>query len=822
MAQTKTISAYKVTAFDSKAAVEGGLCVMVPANYSIPASPNNTINTTGSGSTNFKGAGICRFVKPDKFLFTVDSVVYTFNSEGKAAALNSVGMKLLMGEVTETLASAGARVTRGSSNYAINSLSARDEFAIQALRGLLRTIEDPASLSDTEKRYYCDVAYQWAANMMQSAAYTRNDSLEGNNPSVPDTEGIVGALATVASAIGNISINSSSSSGNTDLTDVISALGELGFDSDASLNVGGDALNDISTALAPLPDVIELATGAEHTSYMNVYENNENRVLKNDTDDNDNVVPLKVDQIPWEYLGRFNLSTGSYGVIPEYHFTIPCLTHNQYVKVELYNSNDIKQDNNILCDYQRITEYCDENLDLVTEAEETGLHPSISLGAVGYISIADRPETNYIALTRAGSQHFESGDYLKIYVCGNVGSGVSSVTPGTGEVNIGSSGRGGSSSNPFYVSMPNYLPSDGTAERAKGLKNGDDEIVYINPPSYHDFNGDSGMYSWYTGTSGKDYYKAVLKWICTAWDRRSEYANRNVTFFMKCNPNALNFAILTIYNLSIVYDNSNQSTEPEKIGAVGLPQYSFGMAITLGNGLSFSLFGTTELNGETGNEAGFDYYFNNGYVWNAQTAGTAAATTDSTVIRNTGSATNLLKANGDTIALTNFIQGDRIKELCEVLNRCFEQANIDIVVGYRKPTQDTFALLPAASASGIHRIGTGVTYVTTNTAAAYIGYIEGVFGSGSAGITNPLVIIIDNGIKLLGKSADGSSLYYFDQGNIVGTNSAINMSSLVNSILNSAVTKLNKIGINVQNNGVLVLGSGMNTATISYYIPAFL
>ena len=556
MAQTKTITTYKVSAFDAKAAAEGGLCVMVASTYNLPQG-GAFIDTTATGNSDIiKGTGICRCVNPDKFLLTVDSIVYTFNSEGKAANLNSVGMKLLMGEVTETLTTAGARVTRGSGAsahaYDITSLSARDEFAIQALRGLLRTIEDPASLSDTEKRYYCDVAYQWAANMMQSAAYTRQNAVNPASTSVPDVEGIVGALNTVSTAINSISTNSSSSSSSSGSTDVR-----------GTVNIGNSGLG-------------RNAQNPFYVSFRGDY------------------LPLTGGTLTGDL--RLKPAESSYGL-------------------KLLFGNG---------------EYC-------------------------YLQE-------------------DTDDHLHIYASNGI-----------------------------------TLNGDGIVIDALGTSVNINDDVYFKP-----------------GT--------------------------------------------TIYLKEV--DNNNITRDRE--------------------------------------------------VATKKWVGDNYASINS-VITKTNNSTSLLKANGNTIALTNFMQGDRIKELCEMLNRCFEQANVDIVVGYKKPTHDTFALLPAASASGIHRIGTGVTYVTTNAAAAYIGYVEGTFGSGSAGITNPLIIIISGVIQLLGPSADGSSLYYFDQGNIKTTNSDWNMSTFVRPILTSAVTKLSKIGIDVQNsNSTLVLGSGMSTATVSYYIPEFL
>lgn len=56
----------------------------------------------------------------------------------------------------------------------IASLNARDEFATQVLNGMLSKLPSPAGLSDNEMNYYCNAAYQWAANMMAASARSRS------------------------------------------------------------------------------------------------------------------------------------------------------------------------------------------------------------------------------------------------------------------------------------------------------------------------------------------------------------------------------------------------------------------------------------------------------------------------------------------------------------------------------------------------------------------------------------------------------------------------------------------------------------------------
>lgn len=55
----------------------------------------------------------------------------------------------------------------------VDSLNARDQFAMQALGELLGHIPDPSVLGENERNHFCNSAYEWAANMMTAAAKAR-------------------------------------------------------------------------------------------------------------------------------------------------------------------------------------------------------------------------------------------------------------------------------------------------------------------------------------------------------------------------------------------------------------------------------------------------------------------------------------------------------------------------------------------------------------------------------------------------------------------------------------------------------------------------
>ena len=195
---------YKLSEFNKSLAASGGLCVMVKKDVTNTdaTNPEYTISNIVINDNNevkvveeFKGAGICRLQANNIFEFTVDSIPYLFNDTGDAYSGNAIGYKLMMGEVVANISSNGSNIksnvtsiiTRNrdgsvasesikqeSSTKWIDSLNARDQFAIQAMVGMLSKIPHPESLSNNEINYYCNAAYQWAANMMSLAADARS------------------------------------------------------------------------------------------------------------------------------------------------------------------------------------------------------------------------------------------------------------------------------------------------------------------------------------------------------------------------------------------------------------------------------------------------------------------------------------------------------------------------------------------------------------------------------------------------------------------------------------------------------------------------
>lgn len=188
---------YTLTDFDSDKAAEGALCVAVKYNYTDSSISNLVADstadiTTWSKNTNFLGAGICQYNK-GTFYLVVDSIRYSFNSKGDSSDYITRQYKLMLASVDASVMSTGTSatssttsVTRRSSSEVttetteeestvlVDYLTARDHFANQALKSLIASIPNAATLSSNEISFYCNMAYEWAAGMMNAAANARS------------------------------------------------------------------------------------------------------------------------------------------------------------------------------------------------------------------------------------------------------------------------------------------------------------------------------------------------------------------------------------------------------------------------------------------------------------------------------------------------------------------------------------------------------------------------------------------------------------------------------------------------------------------------
>lgn len=188
---------YKLQTFDPTKA-KGSLCVVVNRGSSdiqdgTVISNVDIQNNTVVPNPNFIGTGICKKAPDAKFFVVIQGENYTFDKFGRC--LQNINYTAFLGTVQNTNTVAGdvvnssttTTITRGMTpegeewnttvsgegQTTVSNLSARDHFAIHALRGMLNKIDDPSELSDSEINHYCSAAYQWAANMMTVAAESR-------------------------------------------------------------------------------------------------------------------------------------------------------------------------------------------------------------------------------------------------------------------------------------------------------------------------------------------------------------------------------------------------------------------------------------------------------------------------------------------------------------------------------------------------------------------------------------------------------------------------------------------------------------------------
>lgn len=196
---------YKITPFKAKEAEGCSLCAMVLVGTPIPSS-----GYLLSTDPEFIGAGIARYrTNGNKFEFSTKGSAYLFTDTGYPANATSSQYKLLLAEIKEDTHTSGntavgsntvvTTIEDGSIEivekpYAenaytriIDNLSARDQFAVQALNSIIAKMkEDPVTLSEAAIKFYCQQAYEWAASMMTAAANARGDLVNNDETEVTE------------------------------------------------------------------------------------------------------------------------------------------------------------------------------------------------------------------------------------------------------------------------------------------------------------------------------------------------------------------------------------------------------------------------------------------------------------------------------------------------------------------------------------------------------------------------------------------------------------------------------------------------------------
>ena len=249
---------YTIKTFNPEEAASGALCIVL--NYTQYNNIGNNANVVGviinpdatyiddqsHEVSLIVGTGICKR-RGDLFTITINSTNYTFDSDGTGYSGTARGKYLYRCEVvdsttvTNNVTSTTNMITRAgdgtistgtlttAANILIENLTARDEFAAQALRGILGRIDNPSVLSKDELKFYCDAAYKWAEGMLQEAAKSRAvgsiTTVSGTSTSSysDNTEAL---LAQIAAAIGNISI-SGGSGGSIDTATLVAVLDKM-------------------------------------------------------------------------------------------------------------------------------------------------------------------------------------------------------------------------------------------------------------------------------------------------------------------------------------------------------------------------------------------------------------------------------------------------------------------------------------------------------------------------------------------------------------------------------------------------------------------
>lgn len=225
---------YILKPFEHSKASSGALCIMVKNDVSDKIT---NINSDGTANSNFMGAGICTQGNGG-FTMMINGVIYQFNSKGEGLYPLSIrSWKLMLGEVETIINTSGNAatsntttiVTRGqdgstttkvdyskTNDVIIDSLNARDEFAVNVLKQLLSSIPNPSAISNNEMNFFCNRAYQWAANMMEASANARGSFTQ----EASTTTGTPSNVTTRAD------ISSDSLSSNTEklLNNIVSAL----------------------------------------------------------------------------------------------------------------------------------------------------------------------------------------------------------------------------------------------------------------------------------------------------------------------------------------------------------------------------------------------------------------------------------------------------------------------------------------------------------------------------------------------------------------------------------------------------------------------
>ena len=207
---------YQVTTFNSDLAKAYSLVAMVNVDITSSTVLYN-LDEQGVANPDFKGAGIAKYKSSNgRFEFWNDGTTYLFSTSGESSDAASIGFKLMMAKVLEDVNPSGnaatgtntgstqrdqygniidGGVTYGNRTIVIDYQNARDQFATEILNSLLQKLDvDPANLDSSTRSHYCQVAYDWAANMMTAAANARGTFTDATETSASARQEAIGSL----------------------------------------------------------------------------------------------------------------------------------------------------------------------------------------------------------------------------------------------------------------------------------------------------------------------------------------------------------------------------------------------------------------------------------------------------------------------------------------------------------------------------------------------------------------------------------------------------------------------------------------------------
>lgn len=280
---------YNLTDFDAEKASQGALCAIVTLST---GGTIDNIDEDGNVNNNFIGVGICKKESPECYSMIVGSVYYKFSAGGKGrypqkavnyilkmatpeVSLNTAGNSSTSSSTVTSSRGHGGTITTKvdytkSSDIVIDALNARDEFAINALRELLCHVDNPAVLSDNEMNFYCDRAYQWAANMMSASANARGTFKQEVDTSSGTTE-------TKADTTTKSDVDTSTLTSNTEklLNNIVAALERTDYAE--STNVKNSTTGE-TTQVVNYYDRVKLQF-SELMDFLNAYVKNDKEVL---------------------------------------------------------------------------------------------------------------------------------------------------------------------------------------------------------------------------------------------------------------------------------------------------------------------------------------------------------------------------------------------------------------------------------------------------------------------------------------------------------------------------------------------------------------